>query len=523
MSIVWDLIRQRTQPPGPPPSRRVGLTVYGPPPEQIEAVIVPDLSAPLGAERTDRHLSFFVPGAVTGGATLYLSGAQDYVPQESRLVLPAGDTELDAVTLERVVAQPVARRGLVRREGRTLVDDDGPFLGLGTSLFWAPWGYQHNLVRLEANLAYLAGKVDYIRVLAAVGPSGAWEDRTSDPTDPAWAESLAGQIDLAYDTYGLRTQVTIFGGLDKTPTAAAREALVRRVAGIVAARPEKVVVLEVANEAWGTGWGDNYAEIKRLADLLRDLTPNIVSTTAVDVVDLGSGPELNFRDWYRGSRANLAMVHVDRSFGDRGWRHVRQARDPNLFWGGAWASNEPIGPQSSVAADNDPLRLTMAAAYTWLCNGASYVLHTGAGIRGGGVADLARGRSANIWEVPHIAEILAGLNAVRKLLPADLPNWNFQNNNRQAGIRHPFNTDRLVPLVEGGQLLRAFAAIDGDGRFVMMPILADVPIPFEARSSMHVDVYDPLTGTLREAHDLDAGETWIMPPTLSAVVIGRSR
>jgi hypothetical protein len=202
---------------------------------------------------------------------------------------------------------------------------------------------------------------------------------------------------------------------------------------------------------------------------------------------------------------------------------VRQARDPNLFWGGAWASNEPIGPQSSVAADNDPLRLTMAAAYTWLCNGATYVLHTGAGIRGGGAADVARGRSANIWEVPHIDEILAGINAVRKLLPADLASWRFQNNNTDAGRDHPFNTDRLVPLVEGGQLLRAFAAIAGDGRFVLMPILADVPIPFEARSAMHVDVHDPMTGALREAHDLDAGETWSMAPTLAAVVIGLAR
>ena len=33
-----------------------------------------------------------------------------------------------------------------------------------------------------------------------------------------------------------------------------------------------------------------------------------------------------------------------------------------------------------------------------------------------------------------------------RLQGVELPNWAFQNNNRQAGPRHPFNTDRLVPL-----------------------------------------------------------------------------
>ena len=37
----------------------------------------------------------------------------------------------------------------------------------------------------------------------------------------------------------------------------------------------------------------------------------------------------------------------------------------------------------------------MAAALTWLCGGAGYTLHTGAGVRGGGAEDLARGRVAS--------------------------------------------------------------------------------------------------------------------------------
>ena len=87
-------------------------------------------------------------------------------------------------------------------------------------------------------------------------------------------------------------------------------------------------------------------------------------------------------------------------------------------------------PQSSVAADDDPLRLTMYAGLTWLCGGAAFVLHTGAGVRGGGLEDRERSRVANIWQVAHIEQTLAGINTLRKLLPPDLPNWQRHNSNR---------------------------------------------------------------------------------------------
>ena len=53
----------------------------------------------------------------------------------------------------------------------------------------------------------------------------------------------------------------------------------------------------------------------------------------------------------------------------------------------------------------------------------SYVLHTGAGVRGGGRADLERGRPANVSDVPNIQTILQGLENVRRRLPAEIPNW----------------------------------------------------------------------------------------------------
>jgi hypothetical protein len=164
----------------------------------------------------------------------------------------------------------------------------------------------------------------------------------------------------------------------------------------------------------------------------------------------------------------------------------------------------------------------MYAGLTWLCGGAGFVLHTGAGVGGGDQASQSKGRVANLWEVASIEEILAGIQTVRRLLPADLPNWSRHNANRNFP-GYPFVVDPLVPLIEAGQLLRAFAATSGDGRFIVMPIVAEVAVPFTAKSPTHVDVYDPLTGEQRDACDLAARETCTLAPTPAAVMIGSAR
>src|SRR5206468_10892334 len=88
---------------------------------------------------------------------------------------------------------------------------------------------------------------------------------------------------------------------------------------------------------------------------------------------------------------------------------------------------------------------------------------------------------------------------------------------------YPFDTERLVPLIEAGQLLRAFAATSGDGRFIVMPIVAQAAVPFTAKSAVHVDVYDPMTAETADACNLAAGETCTLAPTLAAVMIGSGR
>ena len=229
--------------------------------------------------------------------------------------------------------------------------------------------------------------------------------------------------------------------------------------------------------------------------------------------------------WYGQSSANLLTPHLPREETGGGligaWRYVRQTWDPWLASSLAWTNDEGKGPQSSVAADDDPLRLTMYAGLTWLCGGAGFVLHTGAGVGGGDAASKERGRVANLWEVANIEQTLAGIQTVRGLLPADLPNWSRHNAN-SSFPGYPFDTDRLVPLIEGGQMLRAFAATGG-GRLIVMPIVAQVAVPFTARSAMHLEIYDPITGEPRGVCDLAANETCTLPPTLAAVMIGSVR
>ena len=354
--------------------------------------------------------------------------------------------------------------------------------------------------------------VDYIRVLGVVGPRG-WADRTVSAADPQLESTWAGVTDLAYDVYGLRVQWTIFGGLDATPTPADRAKVVDRFIAAMQRRPHKVQHVEIVNEGYATGWAELRDEAKQLATRIREQTPFAVAVSA-------PGPIANVGSWYAGSSANLLTVHLPRDVVGGGnigaWRYVRQTWDPWLESPLAWTNNEGKGPESSVAADDDPLRLTMYAGLTWLCGGAGFVLHTGAGVRGGGLEDRERSRAADMWQVANIEQTLAGINTLRKLLPPDLPNWQRHNSNRNFP-GYPFESGPIAESIESGRLLRAFAATSGDGRVIAMPLVASGPVPFTPRGRMHVDVYDPMTGAKVESHD----GAFTLSPRLAAVLVGK--
>jgi len=369
----------------------------------------------------------------------------------------------------------VGRTGPVRAIGSSFADDQGEFNALGTSLFWALWGERNDPAKLDRNLAFARAQgLDYIRILGMVG-SGMWADRRIDPKAADYwttVDALFGRL----ARHGLRAQVTVFADADAMmPDREDRRAFVDAWAAKAQARRERVLYLETVNEHWQNGLAD--------VDELRELTRRMNERTDVQVAasspSCGSHPEGGPDEWtpaqrdcvaqwqaiYGSGAADLITFHFDRdvSKADGAWRPVRQPWETQYgaFSTGVkrYVNAEPIGPESSVASDDDPERLTMAAVTTWLSRGAGYTLHTGAGISGGGAVDIARGRSPDLDKVRNISTTLGALKKLRAVLPP-MANCSPKNNN----ANFPDRPMTVYPL-EG--FIRAYQTVCGDRVFVV--------------------------------------------------------
>lgn len=422
------------------------------------------------------------------------------------------------VALEPVAPIRLGRRGPIRISGRTLVDDDGPFLALGASLFWALWGEQNDPDRLDANLRWLSERdVDYVRILAMVG-SESWSDRRIDPAGPDYWD-VADRLLARLKTHGLRAHVTLFADAQVMMSSRAdRERFVDQWAARVNAQPDRFMVAEIANEYWQNGFED--------VDDLRALGRRLAQQTNV-LVAL-STPKPDGTDacaLYAGSGADVMTMHYQRDFrADGPWRPARQPWGVPLEYDSACRgqlppamNSEPIGPQSSVAADDDPTRLIMGALTTWVAQNSAYVLHTGAGIRGGGAADLARGRSANLWEVAGADATLRGLQAWRAILPPDLPNWSRHNAGWPGAPIAGF--DRAI---EAGALIRAYAATKGDQSVVVVLGLKR-PVTVAPKRAAVIDGRAPLTAAVLNRYELAAAQPFTLEGREAFVLIGEVR
>ena len=171
-----------------------------------------------------------------------------------------------------------------------------------------------------------------------------------------------------------------------------------------------------------------------------------------------------------------------------GWLPVR-----DCYWAGElpglppFSSNEPIGPGSSVAAENDPIKLVMAAAFAWTANLPMYVYHTSAGVFG----------REEFQVMPGAGDFIPLL----KILPADLPSWQ-RNDGREANA--PFTAfangqpNKWWPEVSNATngVVRNTGAIK-NGEFVALPIgILDGGVTLQARRPMEFRVYHPLTGAV---------------------------
>jgi hypothetical protein len=415
------------------------------------------------------------------------------------------------------------RAGVVRLQGQTFADEGGPYLALGTTMFPLPWMYRYDRPRLERNLAWVRAQgVDYIRAIASVGDrTGFWANRSTTIQDVLTTNAIAEATDLAYDVHGLRVQWTVLGGVQGT--AAEHELLIGRVAQQLQGRLHKLQHLEVVNEGSDT-FNDDLAQIRHLGRLLIDRLPGaLVALTAV-----GQSSE-RATALHANHPAQLAIEHMSR--GQEGpsgaWRTVLQSWETQRVLKLPWTNNEPIGPASSVVSDADPRRQTLLHAAAWLNGAAGSVVHTGAGVRLEADPRSTLGdRPANLWEVDNLAAVFSGIRAARSVLPSDLPNFQRADtgcSSCPASVMsgYPFDPTVVHPHVQRGDLLRAFAAVHADGRFVVMPLLAKRPVAFPARAPMTFTVFEPWTARVLETVSLQAGQTWTLQPTDAVIIVGR--
>jgi hypothetical protein len=178
------------------------------------------------------------------------------------------------------------------------------------------------------------------------------------------------------------------------------------------------------------------------------------------------------------------------------------------------ANGEPVGPQSSVASESDPLHVLTGAAVTFTAGLPIYVWHTGPGVRGGGKSDRALKRSASLSDLPRVDEMLHGFAAMKKHLPADLPGWSRVNPTAETNPLRLQTAGALGPV--------DVAAARQGGRVVIVPFGVRDALSVHASDAIRVEVLHPGTGAVIADRTLAGGERFSLPRTLTAlVVIGR--
>jgi hypothetical protein len=380
-----------------------------------------------------------------------------------------------------------ARTGVVRASGRRFLDDQGVFCPMGGTLFWAMRGWKFERDRVKLNMAYLAHYCDYQRILAQVG----WSGNEIDEDWPDHVQILGEVIDYAYDVLGMRTQVTGVGGGDYSATK-----ILDNMIAAIRGRESKVIYTEVANE-WYGNWDGSEEQMKAAGKKLLSALPNLVALSAPQ--EEMSTQRTN--PWVRDGFASMGTAHKDRSDTktDWKWRHVRQtweSRDPSY----PLSHGEPGGPLSSVASFMEPIHLAMSRAVGILCGFEGYCLHNAAGVTG--QVDPARGRPANVWEVPGIDQIMATVRALTQILPGD-PSAG-QATRKGLGA-HPLTADLIWP--DGGDhgVVRDYARRNGATFWQCLQGVKNY-VNLTADRAYRLTLIDPITHAPREM-SVGAGET----------------
>lgn len=393
------------------------------------------------------------------------------------------------------------RKGIVKTDGKHFKDNDGNFYPLGATLFWSLRGWKFEQERLKQNLQFLAKhKFDYVRILGEVD----WAGNDIDPAWPDYEKNLGEFLDYAYDHYGLRSEITIIGGGHESQAMA----LTQKIINVVKSRQEKILNFEMANESELRNI--SLDTMKSMAKLLKQNLSNIVAISSVEGIDHympgSSGTDkwtANVKSVYMNP-GDLITVHLDRAYGDGGWRAVRQPWDFKDFSFPA-SSNEPIGPRSSVAEEVDPIRLSMLRAVGIINGVEAFVLHNGAGVAG--KLDPAHNRPANLWEVPGIDAIMNAVRKVDELIPQNVSGGQHWNN---AWAGNPWVADAFWGDGDNHGVNRNYTVAYGDGWISTEAGIKDY-VMLKALKSSTIEVFDILKGKITTV-DVNAGSSYKLVP-----------
>jgi hypothetical protein len=395
----------------------------------------------------------------------------------------------------------------------SLMDDEGPYLGLGATLFWAAWGYRHDQEKLKANLQFLADNgFNHFRALGVVGcvddPNyhhPYWSGREIEAAWPDYDEVIAGVTDLAYDQYGLRVQWTLIGdGQCTVPSTDEKWDLIDRFLSMSVGREDKIVHFELANEFWQNGFGgaEGLAELRQMTKYMRDETDILVAASAPQSADCESMLAVN-----DGCISDIATAHYARntSLPEGAWKPVRQPWEHLFCQLPTGSNNEPIGPGSSGPSEHSPIRLVSGAIVSYLASHALHVFHSNAGVLG----------HEDLWD-------MSGATSFAKLhdiLPADLSSWspvNAQSTNAPFQVvagdtSGGLHADTVWPDVNepASGVVRAFGALQGDA-FIVYPMGILDTVTMIPRKKMTFSVIDPISGITQACHTLDANEEVIL-------------
>lgn len=446
---------------------------------------------------------FTLEGALKDG-TLVSFVAHDGAHRVSAHAVEVDATASTSGATERftlhVLVSPIhARPGVVHADGRNFVDDEGPFYPMGATVMWALEGWKTDRARLKQNLAWLAShRVDSVRILGEVD----WGHHEIDPTWPDYRQVLGEFLDCAYGDYGLRTELTLVGS-NGDPLDLAQKA----AAVINAGRQQMILDVEVANESYGRPV--TLAQLQAAGRYLRQNVPNLVALSSGEGLSSYAPNSTDWRaDYVRiylpSDAATLGTIHMDRTQGDDGWREVRQPWDWKDFPFPV-AHNEPIGPRSSVAQEVDPVRLAMLRAVGLINGVEAFVLHNGAGVAG--VADPARDRPANLWEVPGIDAVMDAVRGVDAWLPTRVGDGQHWNN---AWAGNPMVADAFWSDGADHGVNRNYTVATADGWVSTVAGVKDHVVLTSSRHAL-VEVFDVLKGKVQEV-ELQAGQTLTLLP-----------